>query len=132
MPEGGLKESNKKALIDAFHRQHSTDYGYAFDDSLVELYNVRVIARAATSHLKLKKLPRAKSPCVEGAELYRRPTVFDDGSTHDTPRIDRAKLGAGVRVPGPAILIQHDSTTLVPPGYAATVLDYGALRVARV
>jgi len=64
--------------------------------------------------------------------MYRRPTVFDDGSTHDTPRIDRAKLGAGARVPGPAILIQHNSTTLVPPGYAATVLDYGAMRVARV
>lgn len=132
MPEGGLKESNKKALIDAFHKQHLTDYGYAFDDSLVELYNVRVIARAATHHLQLQKLPKSKSATANGAEMYRRPTVFDDGSTHDTPRIDRAKLGAGARVPGPAILIQHNSTTLVPPGYAATVLDYGALRVARV
>jgi N-methylhydantoinase A len=41
------------------------------------------------------------------------------------------KLGAGVTVPGPAIMIQHDSTTLVPPGYKATVMDYGALRIVR-
>ena len=132
MPEEGLKQSNKKDLIDAFHKHHLTDYGYAFDDSLVELYNVRVIARATTHHLQLKKLPKSGSEEVNGAELYRRPTVFDDRSTHDTPRVDRTKLGAGAKVPGPAILIQHNSTTLVPPGYAATVLDYGALRIARV
>ncbi len=132
MPEGGLTQSNKKGLIDAFHKQHLTDYGYAFDDSLVELYNVRVIARASTRHLQLNRLPAASRDDAASAELYCRPTVFDDGSTHQTPRIDRTKLGAGAQVAGPAILVQHNSTTLVPPGYTATVLEYGALRVARI
>ena len=40
-------------------------------------------------------------------------------------------LGAGVRLAGPAILIQHNSTTLLPPGYTAEVLEYGSLRIAR-
>jgi N-methylhydantoinase A len=131
MPEGGLTVGNKKALIDDFHKQHTTDYGYAFDDSLVELYNVRVIARAKVLHLQLKKLPAGSQNQLKSSLLYSRDTVFDDGSKRDTPRYDRTKLGADVTVPGPAILIQHNSTTLVPPGYTAKVLDYGSLRVAR-
>jgi N-methylhydantoinase A len=63
--------------------------------------------------------------------MYVRDTVFDDGKTHKTPRYDRGKLGAGVKVAGPAILIQHDSTTLLPPGYMAEVLDHGSLRLAK-
>lgn len=131
MPEGGLKLANRKALIDAFHKQHKTDYGYAFDDSLVELYNVRVIARTKVRHLKLPKLKKGSAAQLKQALLYARPTVFDDGKKANTPRYDRTRLGAGVTVPGPAILIQHNSTTLVPPGYAAKVMEYGALRVAR-
>jgi N-methylhydantoinase A len=34
-------------------------------------------------------------------------------------------------VSGPAILVQHDSTTLVPPGYVAETLEYGNTRVHR-
>jgi len=131
MPEGGLTAANKAGLIAAFHKQHKTDYGYAFDDSLVELYNVRVIARTKVRHLKLPKLKKGTRAQLKDALLYVRPTVFDDGKKAQTPRYDRTRLGAGVSVPGPAILIQHNSTTLVPPGYAARVMDNGALRVAR-
>jgi N-methylhydantoinase A len=132
MPAGGLTLANKQGLIDDFHGQHKTDYGYAFDDSLVELYNVRVIARAAVNHLKLAKLPPGTQDQLQASYLYSRDTVFDDASRHETPRYDRTRLGAGVEISGPAILIQHNSTTLVPPGYAARVLDHGALRVVRV
>ena len=131
MPDGGLNLGNKKKLIDDFHAQHATDYGYAFDDSLVELYNVRVIARAAVSHLKLNKLPKGAQDQVRAAYLYSRETTFDDGVACETPRYDRTKLGADVIVSGPAILIQQNSTTLVPPGYVAKVLDHGSLRITR-
>jgi N-methylhydantoinase A len=51
---------------------------------------------------------------------------------HSTPRYDRTKLGAGVRVAGPSILVQHNSTTLVPPEYEAEVLRHGGLRIVRL
>ena len=38
---------------------------------------------------------------------------------------------AGHRIPGPALLIQHNSTVLVPPAYAAEVSEYGSLHVRR-
>ena len=45
---------------------------------------------------------------------------------------DRAKLRAGDVVPGPAIVTEMDSTTLVLPGHAATVHRSGCLLIRPV
>ena len=116
-------------IIASFHAQHRLDYGYAFDDGEVELITVRVIGTEDVTPLKVARLEQANGAGIENALLYRRPTTFDDGQTLDTPRYDRDALKAGHRIPGPAILIQHNATTLVPPGYQAAVTDYGSLRI---
>ena len=131
MPKDGLSLDNKAEVIDAFHKQHIADYGYSFDDSLVELYTVRVIATANVRHLELEPLFKGGPDDVKDAFMYERETVFDDSSIRMTPRLDRGKLGAGTRVQGPAIIIQHNSTTLVPPDYTAEILDYGSMRLAK-
>lgn len=131
MPQGGLTLENKGEVIDAFHQAHMQDYGYSFDDSLVELYSVRVIATAKVRHLQLDPLPKGKPDDVKNAFMYERETVMDDGSTHITPRLDRGKLGAGTKVEGPAIIIQHNSTILLPLGYTAVVQEYGSLRLTK-
>ena len=118
-------------MIEAFHKQHKADYGYAFDDSPVQLYTVRVIATANVRHHELDPLEKGSADDVKNAFMYERDTVFDDGETHVTPRLDRGKLGAGTTVDGPAIIIQHNSTTLLPPSYTAEVLEYGSLRLTK-
>ncbi|WP_395662267.1 hypothetical protein, partial [Aestuariivirga sp.] len=65
------------------------------------------------------------------AKLYIRPTVFDDGKAVPTPRFDRAKLLAGDVITGPALIVQHNSTTLVPPSYSAKVLGHGDIHIAK-
>ena len=57
--------------------------------------------------------------------------VFDDGEALETPRYQRAKLLADDTIAGPALVIQHNSTTVVPPGYLATVLEYGDMHIER-
>ena len=69
---------------------------------------------------------------VDRALMFVRPTTFDDGRVLETPRYDRRKLFAGDRVTGPAILVQNDATTLVPPGYVAEMLEYGNTRVSAI
>ena len=131
VPGGKLTMANKEHVVKGFHKAHTADYGYAFDDSLVELYNIRIIATARVRHLELPKIAKGAKDDVQRAFLYERDTVFDDGTTHKTPRLDRSKLGAGTKVKGPAIIIQHNSTTLLPPGYLAEVLDHGSMRLAK-
>jgi N-methylhydantoinase A len=81
--------------------------------------------------LQVAPLERANGAGIDGAYLYSRETTFDDGQSLEAPRYDRGQLRAEHRVPGPSIIIQHNSTVLIPPGYVADVTEYGNLRLTR-
>ena len=131
LPDGRVSAGNVGEVISRFHQQHRLDYGYHFDDGDVELITVRVIGREDVVPLKVARIGKADGEAVANALLYRRPTTFDDGATLETPRYDRGRLKAGHRVAGPAILLQHGSTTLLPPGYVADVAEFGNLHLHR-
>jgi N-methylhydantoinase A len=132
LPESAVTAANLRDVVDAFHQQHRLDYGYHFEDSEVELITVRVIGREDVVPLKVARIEKAPGQNITDALLYTRTTTFDDGQTVDTPRYDRNRLKAGHRIAGPAILIQHNSTTLLPPNYAAEVAEFGNLHLRRV
>jgi N-methylhydantoinase A len=132
MPDGPLDESNVDSVIKSFFDAHKQAYGHAFEDQLVEIITLRVVGSAATETLKLPDLAHGGRTNPKAAELYTRNTVFDDGKAVPTPRYDRAKLLADDVVSGPALIVQHNSTTLVPPGYSASVLSHGDMRIARL
>jgi N-methylhydantoinase A/oxoprolinase/acetone carboxylase beta subunit len=50
----------------------------------------------------------------------------------DTPVYDRERLGPGHELAGPAIIVQMDSTVVVPPGWAARVTPREALLLDHV
>jgi N-methylhydantoinase A len=131
LPEARLTASNVADVVASFHQQHRLDYGYHFDDGEVELITVRVIGSEDVAPLKVARIDKAEGSDISGAFLYSRATTFDDGQSVETPRYDRNRLRAGQRVAGPAILIQHNSTTLLPPGYTAAVAEFGSLHVYR-
>jgi N-methylhydantoinase A len=131
LPDGKVSSTNIKDVIASFHHQHRLDYGYHFEDGEVELITVRVIGREDVRPLKVVPIEKANGRGISDALLYSRATTFDDGQTVETPRYDRSRLKAGHRVPGPAILIQHNATTLLPPGYVADVAEYGNLHLHR-
>ena len=131
MPVGPVTHANKSVIVDSFHDQHQVDYGYSYRDQEVELITLRAIGRASVERLHVPKVRQTDGSSIDRALMFVRTTTFDDGSTLETPRYDRTKLYAGDKVNGPAILVQHDSTTLVPPGYVAETLEYGNTRVRR-
>lgn len=131
MPDGPVTHANKAAIVTSFHDQHQLGYGYSYRDQEVELITLRAIGRAAVERLNIPKVSPTDGSRIDRALMFVRATTFDDGRTLETPRYDRTKLYAGDKVNGPAILVQHDSTTLVPPGYVAETLEYGNTRVHR-
>ncbi len=131
MPDQPLDDDNVNAMIKSFYNAHKQVYGHAFEDQLVEIITLRLVGSAATETLKLPKLAKGGRHNPKEAELYARKTVFDDGKAVPTPRYDRSKLLADDKISGPALIVQHNSTTLVPPGYVASVLSYGDMRIAR-
>lgn len=129
MPNGPVTQKNKKVIIDSFHAQHQVDYGYSYPEQEVEIITLRAIGSAAVNRIEIPKIEATDGSSTDRALMFVRPTTFDDGRTLETPRYDRKKLLAGDRIEGPAILAQHDSNALVPPGYVAEVLDYGNIRI---
>ncbi len=137
LPNGKLNNKNKNFVIDKFHEQHNLDYGYTFGSDQVEIMTLRVIGIASVEPMswpKVKKLPKGKSSkkCLEEAFLYNRKTTFDDGKTVNCPRYNRDKLLAGTKISGPAIVIQHNSTTLIPPNHNAQVSAFGNIHIKKI
>ena len=55
-----------------------------------------------------------------------------DGSTHETPVVDRDALAPGNRITGPAIIREQTATTVVEPGWQAELTAKGHLVLTRV
>ncbi len=132
IPAGVLDQEAIAEIMEQFHLAHERDYGYRFKDAPVELVSLRVIGHCRSRKLAWQPLPEASHGDTREAFLYERTTIFDDGQSLPTPRYDRSRLHAGQYIEGPAMLMQHDSTSLVPPGWVAKVSAYGNLIISRL
>ena len=101
----------------AFADAHQRLYGFQLATP-IRLVTLRVEARGL-----LPPPVRPTLPPGTGARPTGTAPVHWRSGTAATPLYDRATLGAGDQIPGPAILTQLDSTTLIPPGWQATVHD---------
>jgi len=73
---------------------------------------------------------QASAPDSTGALLGEARVVFLGGAT--AARLyDRDKLRTGNRIAGPAIVLQMDTTLVMPPGWAGEVDAYGNLLLER-
>lgn len=112
----------------AFHAAHEQLYGHRLEECEVELVCLRVRSRVprpaptATTH-RTRKLPAA-------AVTGERSAVFG-ARAQRVPVIAREALPAGVRLEGPALVEEYSGTTLVPPGWTASVTAGGHLRLSR-
>ncbi|MBL6782022.1 MAG: hydantoinase/oxoprolinase family protein [Alphaproteobacteria bacterium] len=131
MPSEPLTTKNVQTVIDNFYDVHKQQYGHAFKDQITEAITVRVIASADVEKLQLNILEKGGNTNPEYAHLYNRDTIFDDNKAVSTPRYARGKLKSGDMINGPAVVTQHNSTTIIPPDYTATVLEVGDILIAK-
>ncbi len=68
---------------------------------------------------------------VSGAVMHQS-RFFYEGLWHEAAIYDRSGLGASDVIMGPAIVSEMDSTTVVLPGYSATVDSVGNLLIQPV
>jgi N-methylhydantoinase A len=110
--------------LEAFHAQHRAEYGHAFPDSAIEIVNLRVTGTGRRP--KLGAPPRHEGGSLAAALVHRAPVVFRAGR-QETPFYRRDLLPVGEAIPGPCIVLQTDSTTVVPPGCVLTAEAGGNL-----
>ncbi len=108
-------------LFEAFHRQHEREYNFRRDGAPVGLFRLNLKAIGTVPKAALARhAPTGETP----APVSRRPVWFEPDAPLDTPVYDRETLPAGLRLAGPAIVEQRDSTVVIPPGTTAEVDPY--------
>jgi N-methylhydantoinase A/oxoprolinase/acetone carboxylase beta subunit len=116
--------------VRGLHAAHERVYGYARARQPVEFVNFRAVHRYPLPRPVVRP-PARDRVAVGDARIDERRAYFAPGGFADTAIYDRARLPLGARLPGPAIIEQADTTTVVPPGYAAVADDSGNLRIGR-
>lgn len=130
-PDGALDEGALQKVWQDFHDRHRAEYGHAFEASPIEIVTVKV--RGLGEVDKLGKPPRASGsgkarPVGQGTCVFR---IGEALQSFDTPYFERASLPVGQEMTGPAILLQTDSTTVVPPGWRFVVDEFANVLMTR-
>ncbi len=107
-------------FIDDFHRMHEKRYGYANPKKDVELVTVRTTFLGRTAKPEFKRVPKLRGK----PQPQEKRSVWIGGKQVKTAIFDRAVLGHGHVIDGPAIIGEYSSTTLVPPGFRCRVDGY--------
>jgi N-methylhydantoinase A len=127
--EFALKELQQKGVslfIEAFDKEHTQLFTFALDDGH-EVVMLRAVVHAKTEPIP-ELIMKHKGVDLESAKICDTEFFFA-GQTHQTVIYDRGLLGSGVTVPGPAIVNEMDSTTVILPGYEASTDSVGNLLI---
>ncbi|GAC1343922.1 MAG: hydantoinase/oxoprolinase family protein [Acetobacteraceae bacterium] len=127
LPQGALREGEITALREAFDREYARFYDRPVPGSDVEVmsYAVTVATRPDVGD------PPSLRPATPGAARQQRVRDTATGAEADWAVHDRASLAVGAGVPGPAIIAEAETSTLVGPGWRALVDERGFLDLRR-
>ena len=128
---GAIDEGWVAKLTAAFHDAHEREYSRRFDESDIEIPNIRVRGVGIMPELQTPEV-EAGDESPEDALRYERDAWFHvSGALEAVPTryYQREALRSGNRVEGPAVINQYDSTTVVPPGFTAEVDRFGNILI---
>ena len=112
---------NQKGLGEVtsrFDQEHEKLFTFALDAEH-ELVGLRAIVQGeAKDFVSNEQTSGDSDPTPAKIEPTR---IFADGSWRDAMTYDRSKLRPGNRIPGPAIILEMDSTTVILPDHFCTI-----------
>lgn len=121
-----LRDKGIAGITERFDVEHHRLFTFNMDAEH-ELVNLRAVALGQTLDLPAAELPKGDGN-PEGAKI-RDYQLWMDGAMQDGAIYDRSKLRQGDIIPGPAIVIEMDSTTLIETGCVATVDAVGNILI---
>ncbi len=115
-----------EGILARFDDEHRRLFTFNMDTPH-EIVNLRAVALGQPPALPAAKLPKGDGD--PSAAKIRDHTLWMDGAQHTAIIYDRARLRQGDSIPGPAIITEMDSTTLVETGCIATVDAVGNILI---
>lgn len=128
---GMIDSTNIMEIWETFHKRHEREYGHAFKDAPIEIVNMRVTG--------IGDMPKIGDPnftqgsrSLNEAMVKTAPAWFrseGDLKTFATPHYMKDKLPVNESFAGPCLILQKDTTIVIPPDCEVTMLANGTIIV---
>ena len=116
LQEAERRQPDATSLTDLFHQAHEKIYSFRDPDSSVEITTERLRVVGTMPPIILPVLAGGAQPATPAERRIHLATGWQIASVWQ-----RDQLTAGQTISGPAIIEQEDTTTLILPGWSATV-----------
>jgi N-methylhydantoinase A len=104
-------------ILKHFEETYRATYGHLIRQAGIEVVNLRLSCRAPHRRVPVSSPERGLS---RAAPLTQRPMYF--GAKRVRGEVySRWDIAAGQLIEGPALIVQEDSTTVIPPGWSAAI-----------
>jgi N-methylhydantoinase A len=127
VPAGRLDAAALARVRATFDQVYAARYGYANAAEPVETVTWKLSAVGGAPRVALPKASAASGH--GGPKAHRRAWFPETRGWTQCPVYDRYALAPGAQLAGPAIIEERESTSVLPPGTAATVDEYANLVV---
>ncbi len=124
--EQELQTQGLALITEQFDAQHEKLFSFKLGDDH-EILMIRTVVKALATPIVMRE--QTDSNTVLEDCLTSETKIYYNGMWHVAYTYDRNLLHAGLVVPGPAIITEMDSTTLVLPAYQARVDHIGNLLI---
>ena len=124
--EDELKSKGLSMITDQFDAEHDQLFSFKLGDGH-EILMIRAVVNAYAAEITAGKIGSADASLKDC--IIHESRFYSDGSWHDAPLYDRSKLHEDIVIPGPSIVMEMDSTTVILPGHDAKVDSVGNLLI---
>jgi N-methylhydantoinase A len=121
-----LSAKGVEMLAEQFDAEHDQLFSFKLGDAH-EILMIRAVVKARSTEIAARPVGSADASLQDC--LIHESKYYYDGAWHDAPIYERTKLHEGIVVPGPAIVIEMDSTTVILPGHDAKIDKIGNLLI---
>ena len=121
-----LKKGDHRTIRATFDKMYEQRYAHHSPEESVEMVNIRLAVIGKRPKLTFPKRRGGKAPPAR-----RRPVYLGNAAKPvSCPVYARDTLPAGMRIPGPALIEEHGTTTVLYPGDQCRVAPSGELIIA--
>jgi 5-oxoprolinase (ATP-hydrolysing) len=122
-------ESGRKAAAE-FYSAHKGRFGFA--DAETPLVAAMIEVEGAGEEAGIDPTKMIAPVSGTSREPVARTKMFSGGAMREAPVFARDRLGEGMEIDGPAIVIESDATTVIEPGWRGQMLAGGNMLLSRV
>ncbi|MDP0927983.1 hydantoinase B/oxoprolinase family protein [Paracoccus onubensis] len=128
LPAGELASGSYVAIREAFERVYAARYTSVPNEARLEILSFRCRTSGPAPQLTVRQAGVAGGNGGDGRKGSRR--SYFSGEWLEAGIYDRYALVPGQKIQGPAIIEEHEATTIVPPGDNVSVDEVGNLHIA--